>query len=185
VEVCGQVFSPEAREPTDIVGTALFGDGAAAALLGGSEVGGKGARILATRSVLFEETQHIMGWRFTSDGMRLVLSKDVADIVKDRLRPEVETFFADAGVRADEVAFWALHPGGRKIIDTYRDTFGLSEDALRFTRHSLATRGNLSSASVLCVLEEVVTTGHPASGDIAFVCALGPGFAAELLLVGF
>ncbi len=185
VELCGQVFTPRARTATDMIGIALFGDGAAAVLVAGVDANGGGARILATRSVLFEDTRHIMGWDFTADGMRLNLSKDVPDLIRNDLRPVVEGFLADAGVAADDVAFWALHPGGRKIIDTYRETFGLTEEALRFTRRSLAKNGNLSSVSVLTVLENVVSMGRPKAGDIAFVCALGPGFGAELLLVGF
>lgn len=185
VEVCGQVFTPRARTSTDMIGIALFGDGAAAVLVAGADVNGTGAKILATRSVLFEGTHHIMGWEFTSDGMRLNLSKDVPDLIKNDLRPAVADFFASADLRPDEITFWALHPGGRKIIDTYRETFDLSEDALRFTRRSLAKKGNLSSVSVLTVFEDVVETGHPKTGDIAFLCALGPGFGAELLLVEF
>src|SRR5579862_2940288 len=85
VELCGQVFSPRATAPTDVVGTALFGDGAAAALLSA----GPGPRVAARRTVLYEGTEHLMGWAFTGDGMRLVLSKEVTDFIGERLKPVV------------------------------------------------------------------------------------------------
>ena len=184
VELCGQVFLPDATNPTDVIGTALFGDGAAAVLLGGDGVLGPGPRIEATRTELFDGTRHIMGWDFTSDGMRLVLSKDVVDLVKHRLRPVVECALRSAGLDLAGVDRFLFHPGGRRIIDTYRDTFGCSEDDLAFTRGSLARVGNLSSASVLFILGDVLEAG-PAPGEKGLLVALGPGFAAEMLVLGW
>ena len=93
VELCGQVFSPDATNPTDVIGTALFGDGAAAVLLGGDEVRGHGPRIEAARTELFDGTRHIMGWDFTSDGMRLAP-------LEGRRRPREDAPQARGRVRA-------------------------------------------------------------------------------------
>lgn len=179
VELCGQIFSSRALTPTDVVGAALFGDGAAAALL--SE--GKGPRITATRSVLFDQTQHLMGWSFTSDGMRLILSKEVTGFVREKLRPVVDKFLTAVETPADKIDHWLLHPGGRGILETYHDSFGLSEERLRWTRGSLAKVGNLSSASVLFILADVLDSGLPRPGEKGLMCALGPGFASELLML--
>lgn len=179
IELCGQVFSTEATTPTDLIGAALFGDGAAAVLLGE----GAGPRVRTSRTVLFDEAVRLMGWDFTSDGLRLVLSKDVTRFVGEKLRPVVETFLRDAGVRPEEVAHWVLHPGGRRILEAYEESFGLAPTALRWTRSSLSRVGNLSSASVLFILGDLLASGEARSGDVALVCALGPGFAAELLLL--
>jgi len=181
VELCGQVFSRRALTPTDVVGAALFGDGAAAAILSD----GPGPRLLATRSVLYEQTQHLMGWSFTADGMRLILSKEVTAFVKERLRPAVETFLGDAKTPTAEIAYWILHPGGRRILETYRDSFGLDVRMLEWTRGSLAKVGNLSSASVLFILADVMDSGRPRSGEKGLMCALGPGFGSELVLLGW
>jgi alkylresorcinol/alkylpyrone synthase len=181
VELCGQVFSPRATRPTDIVGAALFGDGAAAAVVAAAG----GPRILATRTVLYDQTQHLMGWAFTSDGMRLILSKEVTDFVKERLKPVVEQFLKDSSMSQDKIAHWILHPGGRKILETYRDSFGLSDRMLQWTRGSLAKVGNLSSASVLFILSDLLESGRARTGDLGLLCALGPGFASELLLLGW
>jgi alkylresorcinol/alkylpyrone synthase len=186
VELCGQVFSPRAANPVDVVGAALFGDGAAAALVAGDDAGStKAPRILAAESVLFEDTQHLMGWRFTSDGMRLLLSKDVTAFIRERLKSAVDGFLARSGVAAREVDYWLLHPGGRKVIDAYGETFGLGEDALHWTKSTLANVGNLSSASVLFALSDLLAAERPAPGARALMVALGPGFGAEMLVLGW
>ncbi|HZE96467.1 MAG TPA: 3-oxoacyl-[acyl-carrier-protein] synthase III C-terminal domain-containing protein [Planctomycetota bacterium] len=179
VELCGQVFSTKAAKPTDVIGAALFGDGAAAAVLGR----GGGPSVIARRTVLYEGTQHLMGWAFTGDGMRLVLSKEVTDFISEKLKPVVDRFLSDHQVAAKDIAHWALHPGGRRIIETYHEVFGLSDNDLRWTRGSLARVGNLSSASVLFILSDLLESGQAKPGDRGVMIALGPGFASELLLL--
>jgi len=178
VELCGQIFSTKAATPTDLIGAALFGDGAAAVLVG---AGDRGPRIGARQTVLYEGTQHLMGWSFTSDGMRLVLSKEVTDFVAGRLKPVVDAFLLDHGLAKKDIAHWLLHPGGRRILETYGSSFGLDAAALRWTRGSLERVGNLSSASVLFILADALESGRP--GDRGLMVALGPGFASELLLL--
>jgi alkylresorcinol/alkylpyrone synthase len=179
VELCGQVFSTRATTPTDVIGAALFGDGAAAALVGA----GKGPRILARKSVLYEGTEHLMGWTFTSDGMRLVLSREVTDFIGEKLKPAITTFLRDQGLSRQDVTHWVLHPGGRRIIETYHEALGLDENDLRWTRDSLARVGNLSSASILFILSDLLDSGTPQPSERGLLCALGPGFASELLLL--
>jgi len=179
VELCGQVFSSRADSPTDVVGAALFGDGAAAAVV----ADGGGPRILASRTTLYEGTRHLMGWAFTSDGMRLRLSREVADFVKEHLKPVVTGFLKDSASPMDRISHWILHPGGRRILETYQEVFGLSDKDLRWTRTSLARVGNLSSASVLFILADVMESGVPRPGNRGVMCALGPGFGSELLLL--
>jgi alkylresorcinol/alkylpyrone synthase len=184
IELCGQIFSTRAANPVDLVGAALFGDGAAAALVEAGEVG-PGPRILATHAELFEGSRHLMRWDFTSDGMRLVLSREVGDLVSARLRPVVEAFLAKAGLSVKDVDHWLLHPGGRRIIDAYREAFSLGDRELEWTRGSLARVGNLSSASVLFALGDLVESGRARAGDRGVMVALGPGFAAEMLVLGW
>jgi len=185
VELCGQVFAMGAKNPTDIVGAALFGDGAAAVLLAGDDVPAAGPRIEATHTELFEDSKHIMGWDFTSDGMRLVLSKDVGDLVKRRLRPVVESFLRSAALALRNLDYWILHPGGRRIIDAYREAFECDDSLLRWTRNSLARVGNLSSASVLFTLKDVLDEARPSAGEKGIIVALGPGFSTEMLVLGW
>jgi alkylresorcinol/alkylpyrone synthase len=185
VELCGQVFAPGATNATDVVGAALFGDGAAAVLVAGDDVPVTGPRIEATRTELFADTKHIMGWDFTSDGMRLILSKDVGELVKHRLRPVVESLLRSAALAFRNLDYWILHPGGRRIIDAYREAFECDDRLLRWTRNSLARVGNLSSASVLFTLKDVLDDARPSPGEKGIIVALGPGFATEMLVLGW
>ncbi|HXX95490.1 MAG TPA: 3-oxoacyl-[acyl-carrier-protein] synthase III C-terminal domain-containing protein, partial [Planctomycetota bacterium] len=144
---------------------------------------GPGPRILASGTELFTESSHLMGWKFTPDGMRLVLSREVTDLVARRLRPVVEGFLRGAGLGVTDVAHWILHPGGRRILEAYRTGFGLGDLELEWTLRSLERVGNLSSASVLFTLGDLWESGRARPGDRALLAALGPGFSAEMLVL--
>jgi alkylresorcinol/alkylpyrone synthase len=181
VELGSMIFSRRAQTATDLVGVALFGDGAAAVLLGGDDTPGDGIRIAHTRTHLFRDSRHLMGWRFTDDGMRLVLSRDIPSLVGSRVAPVVRDFLNDAGLSISSIKHHILHPGGAKVMATYRSAFGLSDDALSIARECMRQFGNLSSAAVLVMLSNLVASGAPREGDTGLMLALGPGFAAEML----
>jgi alkylresorcinol/alkylpyrone synthase len=183
VELSGQVFSPRFQDPVDVVGSSLFGEGAAAVLITGDRVTASGPCILAARSHLFEGSAHIMGWRFTSEGMRLRLSREIPDVIRGPLRVTVWDFLERSETPRENVAHWILHPGGRGIIDTYAEVFGLPEKALLELRRALARFGNLASASVLFLLASVLEQSPPGAGERALVLAPGPGFGAEMLIL--
>jgi len=183
VEVCSMVFSTQPRTATDLVGTALFGDGAAAALLAGDDVPGEGIRLAAGRSYLLPDARHLMGWDFTSEGMRLILSRDIPEAVATRVAPVVEEFLRDADLCPRTVTHAVLHPGGPKVMATYRSAFDMPEEGVSIARDSMRRYGNLSSAAVLVMLSDLVATGRPVGGDSGLVLALGPGFAAEMLVL--
>ena len=183
VELCGQIFSPKFRTPVDVVGNALFGEGAVAVLMTGDRVAAAGHRVVGTRSHLFERTAHVMGWDFGSEGMRLRLSQEIPGLIRGPLDQEVRTFLRHLETPREKLAHWILHPGGRKILDSYALVFGLSEEAQSDMRRSLAQYGNLASASVLFVLDAVLGRRRPRPGERALVLALGPGFGAEMLLL--
>jgi alkylresorcinol/alkylpyrone synthase len=185
VELCGQIFSTRALTPVDVLGAALFGDGAAAVVVSGDRTSDAGPKILGMSSMLFENTEQVMGWRFTSDGMRLVLSEQVPPIVLGPLRQALHSFLRENKFRLGQIDHWVLHPGGKKILDTFAHAFELREEQLVWSRGSLARVGNLSSASVLFVLGDLLTSARPRDGDKGLMAALGPGFAAEMVLLGW
>lgn len=186
VEVAGQVFTPRAQEPVDLVGAALFGEGAAAALVAGDETPpGPGPRLMGWKSHLFEGTQNLMGWDFTSDGMRLILGEEVPGLITEHLPGLVEDFVSSYALRAGKISHWLLHPGGRRILEAYQEALELSDASLDWSRGSLATIGNLSSASVLFILSDVMASGKAHPGSKGIMLALGPGFSAEMLLLGW
>ena len=185
VELCSLVFSPAAETATDVIGVALFGDGAAAVLLGGNDVSGAGPAVTQTRTHLFHEAPDLMGWRFTGDGMRLILARGVPEFVDTTVKPVVEKFLVDQGLAIGDLRHLVLHPGGAKVMQTYQSAFGLSAGAVDNSREAMRQYGNQSSASVLFMLHDLVASGRPVSGDSGLMMALGPGFSAEMLTLAW
>ena len=126
-----------------------------------------------------------MGWRFTSDGMRLVLSRDLPSFVRERVVPVVNDSLGKAGMSVTDITHHILHPGGPKVMATYRSAFGFPDEAVSIARDCMREYGNLSSAAVLVMLSDLVASGRPAPGDTGLLMALGPGFAAEMLALSW
>ena len=187
LELCSLVFSPAALTPADVVGAALFGDGAAAVLISGDDLADAdtGPRILATRSHLFAEAPDLMGWNFTSDGMRLVLTRTIPAFVAESVTPVVERFLSELGVARSELTHYLLHPGGPKVMVAYRSALGVTDDELWIARETMEQYGNLSSAAVLFMLHRLQTSGRAQPGEGGLLVALGPGFATEMLVLSW
>lgn len=181
-ELCSLSFLPQDGTVTQLVAAALFGDGSAAALLRGAEAGGDGreAEILGAESLLFDDSLGIMGWDFGEDGMRLVLSPEAPRLVEQKFGGVVEGFLDRHGVKLKDVTLFALHPGSRRIVEACEKALGLSPKDTEHSRRFLAEHGNLSSASVLFILREVLETAP--RGSLGLLAALGPGFSCETLL---
>jgi alkylresorcinol/alkylpyrone synthase len=163
----------------------LFGDGAAALIATGEESGSPRdgtAEVLATRGEVYPDSGDSLGWRLGSDGFRIVLTADLADVVERRLAGTVTSFLAARGLTIGDISTWIAHPGGPKVLDAVRDSLKLPESALALSRRSLAEAGNLSSASVLHVLELARRAGQRA-GSLGLMVGLGPGVSAELVLL--
>jgi alkylresorcinol/alkylpyrone synthase len=185
VELCSLVFSPLARTPTDLIGAALFGDGVAAVLMAGDDTPHTGPSVRCSRSHLFAGAPDLMGWDFTGDGMRLVLSRDIPSFVATHVAPVVEGFLSEASLAQSALAHHMLHPGGPKVMAAYRSAFGVSDDAVRPAREVMRQHGNLSSAAVLFMLHDLQRSGRAAPGQLGLMLALGPGFASEMLVLSW
>ena len=149
----------------------------------GSKHEAKGAGVIARRTELFEDTGHLMGWEFSDQGFGLVLSPNVPGFIAEAFPPRAQAFLSEHDLSPEEVDHFALHPGGRQVLEAYRRGLGLGPEALAPTREALRLNGNLSSASVFFSLDKVLETNHPRPGDTGFMAAMGPGFAAEMLLL--
>jgi alkylresorcinol/alkylpyrone synthase len=139
--------------------------------------------VVETRSAFFPDTERVMGWDIGSTGFKVVLSADVPAIVEQHLPREVDGFLRDHGLSRGDVRHWICHPGGPKVISAIETSLELPANALAITRESLASVGNLSSASVLHVLGKTQQRAVP--GDIGILMAMGPGFCAELVLLSW
>jgi len=185
VELCSLSLVGEDRSRTNLVASVLFGDGAAAALVSPE---GSGPIIGATRSHLLPGTRAVMGFDIGSHGLRIVLERELPGIVAEELPSIIESFLASQSKRVDELALHLVHPGGRSILEAYESRFGLPSDALRFSRRVLAEHGNLSSASILAVLQfalaereaSAAASSAPADG---LLVAIGPGLSFEMALL--
>ncbi len=177
VELCTLALQRSDTSPANLVATSLFGDGAAAVVLKGD---GGGPEVLASRSRLYPDSMGVMGWDIGTDGFRIVLSTEVAQIAERYLGDDVRAFLKDHAV--DQIATWVCHPGGPKVIEAIERALCLPAEALDKTRFSLGTRGNLSSVSVLDVLSAHMAD-PPAAGEHGLMLAMGPGFCSELVLL--
>jgi alkylresorcinol/alkylpyrone synthase len=185
VELCSLVPKTEPSMAT-VVGSSLFGDGAAAVVAVGDRraerMDTSGPEVVDSRSHLYPDSQRTMGWDIDSTGFRLVLSPDVPQVVERYLGDDVTNFLAAHGLTVDDIGTWVSHPGGPKVIEAITATLGLSDDALELTWRSLAEVGNISSASVLHVLRDTIAK-RPAAGSPGLMMAMGPGFCSELVLL--
>jgi alkylresorcinol/alkylpyrone synthase len=183
VELCTLTLLLEDVTKVNLVGTALFGDGAGAAVLVGGERGEPGPSVVSAETHRFPGSGHLMGWAFSEDGFRLVLDPGVPAFIHEALPPVATAFLERNALTLPEVRRFALHPGGRQVLEAYRRGFGLPREVLEPSARALRDYGNLSSASVLFSLDELWRDGGIDAGEHGFVAAMGPGFAAELILL--
>jgi alkylresorcinol/alkylpyrone synthase len=181
VELCSLTLQREDASMANVIASGLFGDGAAAVVLRGAETGARGPRVVATRSVFYPGTEHLMGWEVGDAGFRVVLSSQVPEIAGE-LRPHVEKFLAEHGVALRDVGVFLCHPGGPKVLEAIEQALALPPHALARSWDHLARVGNLSSASVLFVLGDALAEAH-APGTLGLMLAMGPGFCSELVLL--
>lgn len=183
VELCSLVSKTDPTMAT-VVGSSLFGDGAAAVVAVGDRRAddASGPEIVDSRSHLYPDSLRTMGWDVDASGFRLVLSPDVPKVVERYLGDDVAQFLCSHGMEVGDIGTWVSHPGGPKVIEAITATLGLPDDALELTWRSLAEVGNLSSASVLHVLRDTIAKRPPADSP-GLMMAMGPGFCSELVLL--
>ena len=187
VELCSLTLQPEDLSIPNLIASGLFGDGAAAVVVVGDQRGNErpadGPQIVATRSVFYPDSERVMGWDISETGFKIVLSGDVPVVAREKLRPDVDAFLADQGLTRADITSWVCHPGGPKVLEAMQESLELPEGALDVTWRSLREVGNLSSTSVLLVLEETLEHHRPPPGSWGMLLAMGPGFCSELVLL--
>jgi len=183
VELCSLTLQLQDLSIPNLISSGLFGDGAAAVVMEGSQRPGEGPRVRASRSVFYRDTERVMGWDISEKGFQVVLSAAVPEVVREHLRPDVDKFLGDNGLTRDDIASWVAHPGGPRVLEAMESALQLPPEALAVTWRSLQEVGNLSSASVLMVLEETMEHHRPNPGSLGLLLAMGPGFCSELVLL--
>ncbi|MBI3504277.1 MAG: type III polyketide synthase [Proteobacteria bacterium] len=183
VELCSLTLQRDDVSVANIIASGLFGDGAAALVMEGGEVGAEGPQVVATASVFYPDTERVMGWDFVDTGFKVVLSAAVPDVVRQHIRGDVDDFLRAHQLTRDDITHWVAHTGGPRVLKAFEEALELPDRALERSWRSLHEVGNLSSASVLFVLSDLLASGEPRAGDLGLMIAMGPGFCAELVLL--
>ena len=187
VELCSLTIQRDDLSLANLVASGLFGDGAAAVLMVGDAhpLAKKGLpRVIDSQSHFFPNTEHIMGWDVTDSGFRVLLRADIAGLAQSEVRPIMEDFLGRHDLTIADIDHWLVHPGGPKVIEALEDGLGLPDKALALSWECLAEAGNISSASVLLILDKTMKRlPHGRPGDVGVLMAMGPAFSAELVLL--
>ena len=183
VELCSLTIQREDLSVANLISSGLFADGSAAVIVTGDELNATGPEIVATRSVFYPDTEEMMGWKVSERGFNIVLSPEVPTLIREHLGHDVDAFLSDHGYRRSDIKSWVLHTGGPKVLEATAAALDLHNGQLDASWDCLKKVGNLSSASVLVVLEDVMRNRRPNPGTPGLLAAMGPGFCSELLLL--
>ncbi len=183
IELCSLTLQRDDLSMAHLISALLFGDGAAAVIVSGAELDAKGPEILAAKSIFYPNTERTMGWDISERGFRIVLSPEVPDTVLRHLGGDVDTFLGEQGMTRKDIGSWVMHTGGPKVLEATATALGITREDLTASWECLRKVGNLSSTSVLLVLEDVYRNRRPASGTFSILAAMGPGFCSELILL--
>ncbi|HMK68820.1 MAG TPA: 3-oxoacyl-[acyl-carrier-protein] synthase III C-terminal domain-containing protein, partial [Stellaceae bacterium] len=178
VELCALCFRKNDTSKSNFVATALFGDGAAAAVISGA--GDDGPVFSASGEHTWPDSLDIMGWDVAEDGLKALFSRDIPTLVRGQMREVAGEFLAKQGLTFADIDHFACHPGGAKVLTALEEAFGLAEGSLGASRGVLRDFGNMSAVTVLFVLERMLAEGL--SGRV-LMTALGPGFTAAFQLL--
>jgi alkylresorcinol/alkylpyrone synthase len=187
VELCSLTWQRDNISVPNLISSGLFGDGCAAVLVVGDqlceELGYDGPTIAASQATFYPNSQDVMGWEISEKGFRIVLSADVPSVVKQHLGQNVDDFLASRGLTRADIGSWIMHTGGPKVLEANAEALGLTREDFALSWDALRRAGNLSSASVLMVLNDVMRDHRPAKGTRSLLVAMGPGFCSEMLLL--
>jgi alkylresorcinol/alkylpyrone synthase len=177
VELCALAFRKDDVSKSNIVATALFGDGAAAAVIA---CDGEGPAFGGSGEHTWPNSLDVMGWEVAADGLKALFSRDIPTLVRGQMRTVAAEFLAKHGLAFADIDHFACHPGGAKVLTALEEAFGLAEDSLTESRGVLRDFGNMSAVTVLFVLERMLAAG--VRGRM-LMTALGPGFTAAFQLL--
>lgn len=188
VELCSLTFRKNDFSISNYIAASLFSDGVSSLLVAGNRIFDKlfkaskqKVKISDTLAKLYHSSLNVMGWEFLDDGFKVIFSKDIPEIISTKVKVDIVDFLNNHKLSFTDIDNIIAHPGGAKIIDSYRDSFNVLEDKLNNTRTVLKNYGNMSSASVIYVLNEFFKNGFTSGQGL--MLAVGPGFSSEVVLI--
>ena len=183
VELCSLTWQRKDLSVANMIASGLFADGSAAVVIAGDNVEASGPEILGHRSSFYPNSEHMMGWDISEEGFQIVLSADVPETIHKHFPHDIDTFLGDHGLSRKDIGTWIMHTGGPKILDAGAESIGLTRQDFAPSWECLRRAGNMSSASVLLVLEDFMQNIRPKAGSYSILAAMGPGFCAEMVLL--
>lgn len=178
VEICSATFQHSDRSKANLIALSLFADGAAAVVL---HPDGTGPEILANHSILIPDTSHFMGWDMVPSGFKLRFSRHIPALVRNHMQAYLHQACQHWHLDPAAIKHYVVHPGGTRVIEAYAENFKLPVDYFQSAQHVITHYGNMSSPTVLFVLQQFLAHTPP-SGDYGVMLALGPGFSVEHVL---
>ncbi|OEH92979.1 type III polyketide synthase [Bacillus solimangrovi] len=189
VELCSLTFQHGDTTKSNLIGTSLFADGAACTLICGDDsqlIEKMKCELIPsfvdTQSVLMKDSLDVMGWDVQNEGLFVIFSKDIPTLVHNWFAKEVLHFLEKKDLHVGLLRTLIAHPGGQKVLDAYEESLQLKPDMLQVSRDVLRSFGNMSSATVMFVLEKIMKQSFK-ENDYGVICALGPGFCTEFALL--
>ncbi len=183
VELCSLHLQTEPSRD-NILANLIFADGCAAALFSNSSKYSQEGKLdlIRTDSILFKDSSKYMGWKIGNSGFEMMLSSDLPRIILNEAVPALKKQFEEHDIDINSVKHWALHPGGRAILDSLQSGLQLTDTQMVPSRNVLMNFGNLSSASILFVLKEIMNSGKVKKDELCCAVAFGPGLTMETAL---
>ncbi|MGZ3872390.1 MAG: type III polyketide synthase [Mucilaginibacter sp.] len=182
VELCSLTLIKSDYSKSNFIGSSLFSDGIAACIIkGDNHKNTSGLTYVGASSKLYYDSLEVMGWDFQDTGFKVLFSKDIPTFIHEHIKGDIDEFLAKHNLQINDIKNFIFHPGGKKVLDAYQDTLGVEGDFLQTTREVMNNYGNMSSATVLYVLEKFMREGfEPGYG---LMLSMGPGFSSEMVLL--
>ncbi|MFD1032198.1 type III polyketide synthase [Metaplanococcus flavidus] len=182
LELCSLTFQRSDISKSNLIGTSLFSDGSACALVTGEDADGDdtGFFVHETQSTLMADSEDVMGWDVKDEGLHVIFSRDIPRIIESWLKPNLDQFLRKLDKKTEDIKHFIAHPGGKKVLAAYEKSLAMGSEETEIPRNVLRDFGNMSSPTVLYVLKEFMEQ-QPNEGEQGLLTALGPGFSSEML----
>lgn len=184
VELCSLTFLRNDFSKSNFIGASLFADGVAACIITGDNHAIKIKKeilFVAAQSKLYYDTLDVMGWEFLDKGFKVLFSQDIPNLISKNVLNDVTTFLENQQLKLSDIKNFVFHPGGKKVLTAYEEALLVEGDFLKNTREVMCDYGNMSSSTVLYVLERFFSKGF--ENGYGLLMAMGPGFSSELALL--
>lgn len=183
VELCSLTLIKTDYSKSNFIGSSLFSDGIAACIIKGDNYHQQNNKIayVASGSKLYYDSLDVMGWGFNDTGFKVLFSKDIPTFIHENVKADITEFLAKQNLQLSDIKSFIFHPGGKKVLDAYTDALQVEGDFLNKTRAVMNDNGNMSSVTVLYVLERFMREGF--EDGYGLMMAMGPGFSSEIVLL--